>query len=265
MDTGYETLAPGVAGCLCVKCREIKPMPQFKRVLTKLQARARGYTGNRPVEIDSSICKACRPRKAEADLTIRELRNRVYNGDIHPVIAKDKIAKRKKQVAYVRSKAARARWSAERDLIWRPIHEALHAEITKAIQQAKHLKRKPRATPAVALLAFLTEHYLPALRTIRASIDVIRYTKEKSAPHADWQSYADATAVKALHNAWEAVPLDERTAVRKPPALIVWRADMAQPAPSPPRRSHLDASDRPAELPSERRRRERWENWRAPQ
>lgn len=259
MDTGYEAPVQGVTGAMCAECKAIKPAAEFKRWLSMAQARARGYSGTRRVQIDSSLCKDCQPkRKREAELTIKELQYRIFNGEIHPTIGKDKIDRRRKTISVQRATTMRKRWAKERSALWFPIRQHLEEEVRRVTHQRKHIKDNA----AKDLLHTFFGTYLEALRTIRGRIDNLELTLDQSPEHGSWESYALAEELRSLEDEWQAVPLDHRMALRRHPSLVTWRthsSHFAKPPPSKPVRSHRALEI--AELPAERRARELEENW----
>lgn len=249
-DLSYECPVPGPAGALCTKCRTIKPAAEFKRRLSRAQSLARGYQASVRLEIDSSLCKACQPRrKPLAERSINEVRNLVATGEMREAVALDYIKKRKEQLSFDRRNAMEKYWLSVRV---KPLRQHLTHEIARCMTaRAYHAKRN-----AAPMLAFY-DTYIPFLRGIRFLIDSKTKTRPKHKKDelprvTHWLELADAERKIRVLEAWEAVPLDQRTAARRMPEILtptqVFKED---PARLPP-----------AILPSERRRREAEEAWR---
>ena len=97
----------------CTSCKQTKPNAQFKRRLSIAQSRAvlRNPKINTPYIADSKLCKACQPkRKPPRLLSIKEIRTRVSNGDIHQVIGEMKIKEMREALPKRRAKVMREHW-----------------------------------------------------------------------------------------------------------------------------------------------------------
>lgn len=122
----------------CVKCGETKPSAQFKRRLSLAQSRAVLRNPNITTNYiaDSKLCKLCQPkRKPPRLLTIKEIRTRISNGDIHSVTGEIKIKQMQEAIPKRRSKVMKEYWQNKKT---KPIEEL---KVALAQQVAKYANR----------------------------------------------------------------------------------------------------------------------------
>ena len=68
---------------LCPKCREVKPLKEFKKLATPTQMRAWGKAGNVRMEMLSKYCKECRPTpRPLSKLSPAKIKERILSGEI---------------------------------------------------------------------------------------------------------------------------------------------------------------------------------------
>lgn len=97
----------------CPKCKQFKPTTQFKRRLSLAQSRAvlRNPNITTNYMADSKLCKSCQPkRKPPRLLSIKEIRTRVSNGDLHPILGEAKIKQLREEIPQRRAKVMKEHW-----------------------------------------------------------------------------------------------------------------------------------------------------------
>lgn len=193
---------------LCGSCKEVKPIKDFKTMSTNAQAKAWGY--NRAIEITSNNCKICRPpKKKVADMTLKELQNKIMAGDIKGgaignMLKEDKIAevKRKKREASI------TRWAKERKRAWHLLLAESTSEHDRIRKNKSNTTRRGYNKQPV-LYAFL-ESYQEALVNVRAMFIL---EKEKGTLSPDtgkaWWQYIPAEKREELHGLWLKIPFGE--------------------------------------------------------
>lgn len=200
-------------GKQCKKCREIKLLPEFNRRLTPAEARARGYKGDYLVTIESSLCRACRPRRRPMNqLTAKELQNKVTSGEISAFERKFILDERKKHRGMESALATRNRWlsvwSAELFDVLKPMQD----EIESVERQARYARvsKKPHQVE-------FFENYAQTLRQQKAKIE-LDYTKNPRSINrdTDWAELMSGTVIVQTREAWGEIPLDERVRLKQP-------------------------------------------------
>lgn len=141
----------------CIKCGEFKPLAQFKRKLTVAQSRAmlQRPTLRNPIETISKLCKACQPK---TKLTPKTLRNKISDGDIHPIIGEAKIKELKEKIVLGRSKVMKEYWQGKQDAIIKPFYRNIQkqTERKRAYYMTQLSKPKDPNLTAHAQLDFET-------------------------------------------------------------------------------------------------------------
>jgi hypothetical protein len=97
----------------CIKCGETKPTSQFKRRLSIAQSRAvlRNPNVTTNYIADSKLCKDCQPkRKPPRKLTVKEIRTRLTNKDIHYITGELLLQKKREQIIQGRSRVMKETW-----------------------------------------------------------------------------------------------------------------------------------------------------------
>ena len=142
---------------LCPKCGECKPSAMFKEHLTKLQARKQGFAGTHAVEIERSMCLACRnPRKEFNPMSLKEISNAAYYGVISQYeadVLREKWAKARSMNG---TNNIREHHHAKRKAAWAPIRKVLDTDYQWASSLMGLLKRTGREN--TALFAFVTRY-----------------------------------------------------------------------------------------------------------
>ena len=207
-------------GKQCKKCREIKSLAQFKRRLSKAQSLARGYLGNVALEIESSLCKDCQPkRKSRSRLTARELRNRLLTGDINPLIAEHIIERRNtlkpiKQGMAVHKNWER-RWGEDLKEILRPMKDEI-----RSVDRQLRFAQKTTADNLSAKIKFFS-WYLATLRQQLARIELDYEKTPRQPPKGmEWTEIIEGTVRLSALDAWGEIPLNERSRLKQPTLLL---------------------------------------------
>jgi hypothetical protein len=127
----------------CPKCQQFKPSTQFKRTLTMAQSKAllRRQDITRPYETTSKNCKACQPK---TKLTLKTLRNKISDGDIHPIIGELKLEQMKKSIRAGRSKVMKEYWQGKQDAIITPWYRNIQQQVLKKQRYAALQKIRPK-------------------------------------------------------------------------------------------------------------------------
>jgi hypothetical protein len=102
----------------CTKCGATKPNAQFKRRLSLAQSRAVLHNPNITTNYiaDSKLCKACQPkRKPPHKLTVKEIRTRLTNKDIHHITGELLLEKKREAIIEGRSKVMKETWQKRKD------------------------------------------------------------------------------------------------------------------------------------------------------
>ena len=102
----------------CIKCKQTKPSAQFKRRLSLAQSRAVLRNPNITTNYiaDSKMCKDCQPkRKPPHKLTVKEIRTRLSNKDIHHITGETLLEKKKQQIIQGRSRVMKQYWEDKKN------------------------------------------------------------------------------------------------------------------------------------------------------
>lgn len=127
----------------CNKCKQFKPIAQFKKKLTMAQSRAllKRPTLRNPVETISKNCKACQPK---TKLTPKTLRNKISDGDIHPIIGEAKIKELKQSIIAGRSKVMKEYWQGKQNEIITPWFRNIQQQVLKKQRYLALQKTRPK-------------------------------------------------------------------------------------------------------------------------
>jgi hypothetical protein len=232
MSDHYLSPVPGIKAAMCATCRSIKPLAEFKRYLSRAQARARGYSGNANVEIESSMCKTCQPHtKGVTELTAKEIHNRINTGELYAPLANAELAKRKTKATINRQMAAKKAWTTAKTAPWVEVMAGLRKELASTQQQEKHVKT---AWPDLDLTFFL--EYKLVLTQTRERIKFMWKGKGLPPQHMQWENYIEWEERLRLQRLWEAMPSEYRKRARLP-SLAAWVPPPEERA--PPRVSSL--------------------------
>ena len=142
---------------LCPKCNAYKPPDHFKERLTKLQARQQGYAGTHVVEVERSMCAACKPRRRAFDSkSLKNIANAVYYGVITQYEADVLRAKRAKARSMTSINNMREYHHNKRREAWRRVRSVLREDSQWASNLLNLLKRTGRQD--TELYAFVTRY-----------------------------------------------------------------------------------------------------------
>jgi hypothetical protein len=196
----------------CTKCKEVKPMPEFKRKLSRAQTQARGYVGAFRLEIVSKLCKTCQPKPRKIEqLTDKEIMTKAGSGDLNFHIARSFIQERKDQRREKARRAVTTRWENVYREQWQEIVAAISSEIEPLHQQLKYAKRQ-KTEPNVA---FFTE-YKSVLTALREVVRIKAHVASTKADGFDWREQIDVDARDKLNDLWQQIPADSRARLRMP-------------------------------------------------
>lgn len=200
---------------LCPKCNEVKPIKQFKTKSTNAQAIAWGY--KRAIEITTEHCSKCRrPKKKIADLTLKELHNKIASGDIAggvygQMLKEDKRAEgiRKKKEGVIN------RWKKIRAEMWSELLTGATAEYDRIRKQ--HNLKEGGQHPE--LHTFLTQ-YLSAIKLVRSVfIEERKLGRRSPAKNQDWVGYMSKSKKEKLIKLWTACPQETKINLYEPTIL----------------------------------------------
>lgn len=136
----------------CPKCGETKPNAQFKRRLSLAQSRAvlRNPNITTNYMADSKLCKACQPkRKPPRLLSIKEIRTRVSNGDMHSITGELKIQQMREDLPKIRSRTMKERWQKVRDKPIKELKDNLQKQVAIYARRYHAYKITPKAQHAL--------------------------------------------------------------------------------------------------------------------
>jgi hypothetical protein len=193
----------------------VKPIKSFKTKSTNAQAIAWGY--KRAIEITTEKCEHCRrPKKKIADMTIKEIHNKIITGDIKggaygQMLKDDKRADgiRKKKEGVIR------RWQEVRFKAWSELLEQTDKEYDR-IRKLLNVKDEGQHPH---LCSFLTSYHA-ILKTTRQFFITQRKlgtrTPDKNKP---WEYYMSKKQKDELLKLWTACPHEDRLHLI-PPAFL---------------------------------------------
>jgi hypothetical protein len=102
----------------CIKCKQTKPSKEFKRRLSLAQSRAvlRNPNITTNYMADSKMCKDCQPkRKPPRKLTVKEIRTRLSNKDMHHITGELLLEKKREQIIQGRSRVMKQYWEDKKN------------------------------------------------------------------------------------------------------------------------------------------------------
>jgi hypothetical protein len=207
---------------ICAKCGESHPPSHFKYRATYAQSKAWGRAGNVRMEIESKLCKNCRPkRKSVTKLTKKELHNKVQTGDINAFIAKHEVAKRARDAKNKQAISSRKRWLKE----WKAeLAEALKP-ITREIVSARNIWHYARDKGYVDKAEFYFEYH-GMLKHEKTHAEMQHLLKPSRPPSSRWADYISPAVFTRTREMWAALPpVHKHSHI---PLLIKYRPDGAQ-------------------------------------
>jgi len=202
----------------CKKCGEDKPIADFKRQLSRAQAKAQGYKGAFLVTIESPNCKACRPRKRKlTELSAKELQNRVESGDISELDRRIILEKRDAMNAIKRREGTTNRWikqwNAELSALLKPMQEEI-LSIERQCRYARVGKKEEQIT--------FFEWYAQLLRQQKAKIELDYTRNPRRVTASRWEELLDKDIPSEVREGWADIDLDARMKLKQP-ALVLYR------------------------------------------
>lgn len=118
----------------CTKCKQFKPITQFKRRLTLAQSRAMLRNPNLTTNYvaDSKLCKDCQPkRKPPSKLTIKEIRTRITNKDMHHITGEALLNKKRQEINEGRSRVMRQTWEKRKSAPYKQLKRHLQDQLNR--------------------------------------------------------------------------------------------------------------------------------------
>lgn len=118
----------------CTKCGETKPTSQFKRRLSLAQSRAVLHNPNINTHYiaDSKLCKDCQPkRKPPHKLTAKEIRTRMTNGDLHPILGEAKLKQKREALNHGRSRVMKEYWQDKKSEPYKKLKRHLQDQLNR--------------------------------------------------------------------------------------------------------------------------------------
>lgn len=223
-ELGEETFPPP-SHQHCAKCNRVLEASAFRRYLTPAEAKARGYTGNRKVLIETAHCKDCRPRRRTKpeSFTTAELKKKLKRGEIQaPLVAA--IEKTRTAKAHARMKAAVvARWDKTKMSKYQALLAALREEIHAVTQQRKHARGRAASAPMAQSVEVYADTYLGILRRLRADLTIAGRRLDFKVEHERWQEYLTHQEKHTIAAAWGRINPNKSASMRPPGAFATDR------------------------------------------
>lgn len=202
----------------CKKCGESKPLADFKRQLSRSQAKAQGYKGDFLVTVESPNCKACRPRQRKlTELSAKELQNKVASGDISELDRKLILEKRDAINAVKRREGTTNRWikqwNAELSALLKPLQDEI-LSVERQCRYARVGKREEQVT--------FFEWYAQTLRQQKAKIELDYTRNPRRVTTSRWEEMLDKELASEVREGWADIELEDRMRLKQP-ALVLFR------------------------------------------
>lgn len=204
----------------CAKCNRCLPPSMFKRYFTPAEAKYRGYSGERRVQIETENCSDCRLRRRTHPnaFTSSELRRKAARGEINEGLVKSITTRRDLDARRTMAAAATKRWDLEVQRPWREMLDEIRHEVRVVTHQRKHAATRGKEGQRSVVLAY-THAYLDLLRRLRADLTLtMRRTKIK-AGDTRWQDHATHQEKEGIARLWGAIEPNHAAKMR-PPALF---------------------------------------------
>ena len=206
----------------CAKCGESHTLDQFKYHSTLAQSKAWGKSGNVRMLLESKLCKTCRPkRKPPAQLTAKEIHNRVRSGDMSEYTAKMLRAKLARDERNAQAIAARKRWEKQ----WKAELKEVLTPITKEIISARNMSMYARDKGYVDKANFY-HAYCGLLRHEKIHAEMNYSIKPRRPASAKWADYIHPNVFTQIREMWATLPPAFKHS--HIPLLIKYRPDGAQ-------------------------------------
>jgi hypothetical protein len=156
----------------CIKCNQTKPSKEFKRRLSLAQSRAVLHNPNITTNYitTSKLCKDCQPkRKPPRKLTAKEIRTRMTNGDLHPILGEAKLKQKREALNQGRSKVMKEYWQGKKSAPYKKLKRHLQDQLnrygnrhfaSKNLQDATRLQNAHNYEHAKLIMADLLDRAL---------------------------------------------------------------------------------------------------------
>lgn len=215
-DDYVERPVEGKNGGYCASCNTIKPIAEFKRLLTYAETKARGYKGDYRVELLVHTCKSCQPKRTPlARMTRKQIHNAVEAGDVRPLDAEYRLSVIAQQERDGKRRGAYSRRVKELKAKWAPLIFALNRDMATLHQQEKYAKTRMR--PAILAYATRYKEILTMVRhRMRKDCDDLRI-----APPEDWRTHVLPHEMDEIKGLWSAIPNEQRHRMTIPALLKV--------------------------------------------
>jgi hypothetical protein len=118
----------------CIKCGATKPTSQFKRRLSLAQSRAVLHNPNITTHYmaDSKLCKDCQPkRKPPRKLTVKEIRTRLTNKDMHHITGELLLQKKRESIVQGRSRVMKEYWQDKKSEPYKKLKRHLQDQLNR--------------------------------------------------------------------------------------------------------------------------------------
>lgn len=186
----------------CTKCNEEFPLAHFKYRATYAQSKSWGRAGNVRMELESKLCRNCRPkRKPVSRLTKKEMHNKVQTGDMNAFIAKHEVAKRKQDAKNRQAIASRKRWEKQ----WKAELKTALAPITREIISARNAHLYAKEKGYVDKAEFYKE-YTGMLKRAKDLAEFNHMTHPRRPPSARWADYIEPEVFARIREMWADLP-----------------------------------------------------------
>lgn len=215
---------------ICTRCAQEKPSSEFKRRLTREQSKAKGYSGARRVEVETTLCRACQHKRTPFKrMSKKALTNAVTAGDLSQLMMNLILQEREENRKPNAARKTKERWHEAYSNAWRDVIAVLSKEVYHIRDQQKHAK----ITGHESRLHY-ADTYLDVLNKLRARLR-IKAAKPEAAPHSTyWQDHTTPDEVDKVREAWTGIPFELRTKGRgmRQPLILTHRAlpaDLVKP------------------------------------
>lgn len=219
MQNEYDSEQIAPLTRVCKKCNECKPLALFRYKLTRAQMKAQGYAGNVLVVAEGKVCTACRPKRKPVNrMTTKELMQKASTGDVHPFIAKSRIAKIKSDARALQKRGRDAGWFK----VWMGYMKAIVKPLTEDIARTQHQRNHALRTDNQPLAEFF-EKYLTELQRLKARLLYDQRTSPCEPKLCRWEEYFDEYIAAQLREDFTALPEPSRKKLRTPPKMVKYR------------------------------------------
>lgn len=186
----------------CKKCGEDREIALFKYKLSKAEARARGYSGERLVELEGKTCNLCKPQpRALSAKRNAELRQMVDAGDLNELKYEQIINARAEKASIRKAQAKKRYWEKLHAVEWADHTKQLRHEIKLVTNQCENAMRN--GAPKIEVFA---RAYLKVLMRIQAQLQIREGNGEKVDPAHDWRKDATDTEYDEIETLESVIP-----------------------------------------------------------